>query len=68
MKKIFLIVLFLSFFVSSNVVAKEWESYTYLNTEMIDFSEVRANHILLINLNDQKVLYQKDNEETAFCK
>lgn len=63
MKKILFLVLFLSFFVSTNVLAKEWENYTYFDTESIEFSNIYAKHILLINLDDQKVVYQKSEEE-----
>lgn len=53
-------VLFL--FLCPIVTAKE--IYTYLETENIkELENISANHILLINRNDNKILYEKNSEE-----
>ena len=40
------------------------EIYTYLETENIkELENISANHILLINRNDNKILYEKNSEE-----
>lgn len=63
MKKIgFLIVyLFFSLILLSNVWAKASE-YDYFNLENLNL-DVKANHLLLYNLKDEKVVYQKGYED-----
>ncbi len=46
------------------IIGDAKEIYTYLETENInELTNIKANHILLINRNDNKILYEKNSEQ-----
>lgn len=63
MKKIFkLFVLIISIFAVSTLKVYAYDEYNYLKTtEIEELSNIKANNILLYNLNDNKILYRKNN-------
>ena len=65
MKRIFKIfVLIISIFAVSTLNVYAYDEYNYLKTtEIEELSNVKANNILLYNLNDNKILYRKNNDD-----
>lgn len=65
MKKIKQFIIFticITFFYVPIIKAEEY--YSYLNiTDIEELSDIQANHILLLNLNDQKIIYEKNPQE-----
>lgn len=60
-KKVFLVIILFLIFVPT-IFAKTTD-YTHLDMSKVKLDSIKANHILLYNLNDQKVVYQIGNDD-----
>ena len=62
LKQFIIFTICITFFYVPIIKAEEY--YSYLNiTDIEELSDIQANHILLLNLNDQKIIYEKNPQE-----